>query len=161
MLEFCNQLLNLNLVQNFRLELFEKVFFFITLSSLQLSKTKKKSFILKNNTTTTLRWWWRWTVSKCSDLLLKLDHLSVPLLHRLVHLPHCFLERLVLLNYCFPVLSQFVHVCRHHVAHLFPLSLHVCFKLFFQASPVLLLFDPQKLHLQKSDIIFLIANTSR
>ena len=149
----------MNLVQNFRLDLFKKVFF-ITLSSLQLSKTKKKSFILKNNTTT-FRWWWRWAVSKCSDLLLKLDHLSVPLLHRLVHLLHCFLERLVLLNYCFPVLSQFVHVCRHHVAHLFPLSLHVCFKLFFQASPVLLLFDPQKLHLQKSDIIFLIANTSR
>ena len=123
-------------------------------------KRKKKSFILKNNTTS-FRLWWRWAVSKCSDLLLKLDHLSVPLLHRLVHLPHCFFERLVLLNYCFSVLSQFVHVCRHHVAHLFPLSLHVCFKLFFQASPVLLLFDPQKLHLQKSDIIFLIANTSR
>ena len=45
MLEFCNQLLNLNLVQNFRLELFEKVFFFITLSSLQLSKTKKKKVL--------------------------------------------------------------------------------------------------------------------
>ena len=160
MLEFCNQLLNLNLVQNFRLELFEKVFFFSNLIIPSAKQNEKKSFILKNNTTT-FRWWWRWAVSKCSDLLLKLDHLSVPLLHRLVHLLHCFLERLVLLNYCFPVLSQFVHVCRHHVAHLFPLSLHVCFKLFFQASPVLLLFDPQKLHLQKSDIIFLIANTSR
>ena len=40
MLEFCNQLLNMNLVQNVRLELFKKVFF-ITLSTLQLSKTKK------------------------------------------------------------------------------------------------------------------------
>ena len=141
---------------------YSKKFFFLTLSSLQLRKRKKKqqqtsSFILKNNTTT-LRWWWRWAVSKCSDLLLKLDHLSVPLLHRLVHLLHSFLFRLVLLNYCFPVLSQFVHVCRHHVAHLFFLGLHVCLKLLFQASPVLLLFDPQKLHLQKSDIIFLMAN---
>ena len=42
MLEFCNQLLNMNLVQNVRLELFKKVFF-ITLSSIQLSKTKKKN----------------------------------------------------------------------------------------------------------------------
>lgn len=44
MLEFLdsNQLLNVNLVQNVRLELFEKVFF-LTLSSLQLSKRKKKT----------------------------------------------------------------------------------------------------------------------
>ena len=48
MLEFLNsnQLLNMNLVQNVRLELFKKVFF-ITLSSLQLSKTKRTKFYLK------------------------------------------------------------------------------------------------------------------
>ena len=45
MLEFLNsnQLLNMNLVQNVTLELFKKVFFFLTLSSLQLRKRKKNN----------------------------------------------------------------------------------------------------------------------
>lgn len=48
MLEFCNQLLNLNLVQNFRLELFEKVFFFFyNLIIPSAKQNEKKKFYLK------------------------------------------------------------------------------------------------------------------
>lgn len=46
MLEFCNQLLNLNLVQNFRLELFEKVFFY-NLIIPSAKQNEKKKFYLK------------------------------------------------------------------------------------------------------------------
>ena len=47
MLEFCNQLLNMNLVQNVRLELFKKVFFFYNLIIPSAKQNEKKNFYLK------------------------------------------------------------------------------------------------------------------
>ena len=46
MLEFCNQLLNMNLVQNVRLELFKKVFFY-NLIIPSAKQNEKKKFYLK------------------------------------------------------------------------------------------------------------------